>query len=166
MNIRKTKTDDLERVMDIYSYAREKMAQTGNPNQWGPTNWPPEKLIREDIAAGRSYVCIMEGGEEQVVGTFCYMFGRNVEPAYDVIEGEWSKADSYGVIHRLAGQGAKGVGDFCIDWALAQSGYLRIDTHPDNKIMQHLFAKHGFKKCGVIYVQEDCFPRFAYDKIN
>ena len=56
MKIRKTTLEDLDRVMEIYAYARTYMAAHGNPNQWGPTQWPPEPLIRSDIAAGNSYV--------------------------------------------------------------------------------------------------------------
>ena len=38
MRIRKTTESDFDRIMEIYAYAREFMARTGNPNQWGPTN--------------------------------------------------------------------------------------------------------------------------------
>lgn len=40
-------------------------------------------------------------------------------------------------------------------------GNLRIDTHADNHTMQHLIQKHGFQKCGIVYV-EDGTPRIAY----
>ena len=58
----------------------------------------------------------------------------------------------------------KGVGKFCIDWAFEQSKHLRIDTHTDNKVMQNLLKNLGFEKCGIIYVEQDNFPRFAYEK--
>ena len=29
---------------------------------------------------------------------------------------------------------------------------IRIDTHRDNKIMQHNLLKHGFTYCGIIYL--------------
>ena len=38
MEIRKTTEKDFPRVMEIYAYARDFMAKTGNTNQWGPTN--------------------------------------------------------------------------------------------------------------------------------
>ena len=57
MKIRKTTLADLPRVMEIYALAREFMAANGNPTQWAERNWPPEDLIRSDIAAGDSYVC-------------------------------------------------------------------------------------------------------------
>ena len=62
MRIRPTTLDDLPQVMEIYAYARSFMAWHGNPNQWGPTNWPPEALIRRDIAEGKSYVCVTNAG--------------------------------------------------------------------------------------------------------
>lgn len=43
--------------MERYEYARRFMADHGNPNQWGPSNWPPEQLI--SIKAGSSNVCPM-----------------------------------------------------------------------------------------------------------
>ena len=48
MIIRLTKYEDLNRVMEIYSIAREYMKKTGNPNQW-KDYWPPIDLIKEDI---------------------------------------------------------------------------------------------------------------------
>ena len=52
MNIRKSTEQDFERMMEIHAYARDQMIKTGNPNQWGPTNWPPEALIHHDIEMG------------------------------------------------------------------------------------------------------------------
>ena len=49
MKIRKATEEDFNRIMEIYAYARAFMAKTGNPNQWGPTKWPPEALIHDDI---------------------------------------------------------------------------------------------------------------------
>ncbi len=46
MGIIKTTEEDFECVMKIHSYAREFMAKTGNPNQWGSTNSPPEEQVR------------------------------------------------------------------------------------------------------------------------
>ena len=45
MKIRHSTEQDVKRIMEIYSFARRYMAAHGNPNQWGPTNWPPEDLI-------------------------------------------------------------------------------------------------------------------------
>ena len=164
MNIRHTTWEDLPRIMDIYANARIFMAQHGNPNQWGPSAWPPETLIRRDIQEGKSYVCEEQG---KIVGTFYFDQGENVEPCYLKIEqGAWIGGDSYGVIHRIASDGSvKGTGYFCMQWAYELCRHLRVDTHPDNKVMQKLLEKAGFKKCGIIHVEEDPYPRFAYEKL-
>lgn len=71
----------------------------------------------------------------------------------------------YGVIHRIAGDGSeKGIGTFCLRWAIGECGHLRIDTHGDNIVMQKLAQKLGFVHCGTIFVEEDDFPRLAYEK--
>ena len=163
MKIRHSTEDDFNRIMEIYSYARKFMKENGNPNQWGSTNWPPESLIHNDIANNKGYVCLSDG---KVVGTFYYNFGKDIEPTYKVIEdGHWNDESPYGVVHRLAGDGSvKGIGTFCLNWALQQSRHLRIDTHGDNKVLQHLLKKLGFQHCGTIYVIEDNYPRLAYEK--
>lgn len=164
MKIRKTTEADLERVMAIYARARIFMAEHGNPNQWGPTNWPPEDLIRQDIRQGKGYVCLDE--DERVIGSFFFDFGPDIEPTYrDIEDGTWREDSPYGVVHRIASDGSrKGTGAFCINWAYSQCGHLRIDTHGDNRVMQDLLTGLGFEKRGIIHVVEDNYPRFAYEK--
>ncbi len=164
MEIRKSTGSDLERIMEIYACARDFMERTGNPNQWGPTNWPPKDLIRRDINEGRSYVCTDDGGK--VTATFFFVRGKDVEPTYrNISDGAWKDDSEYGVVHRLASDGSeKGTGRFCLEWAFEQCGHLRIDTHTDNKVMQNLLDRLGFVKCGIIHVEEDNYPRYAYEK--
>ena len=164
MNIRNAEIRDLDRIMEIYAYAREYMARHGNPNQWGPTCWPPEALIRRDIADRNSYVC--ENGAGKVVGVFFFIYGEDIEPTYrQITDGAWLDESPYGVVHRIASDGSeKGIGAFCLSWAYGQCGHLRIDTHGDNTVMQNLVAKLGFVRCGTIYVEEDDYPRLAYER--
>ena len=164
MKIRKSTPRDLDRIMAIYARARAFMAGHGNPKQWGPTNWPPERLIRRDIADGDSYVCLDDAG--QVVGTFFFVHGPDIEPTYRrITDGAWLDDSPYGVVHRIASDGSgKGIGAFCLNWAYDQCGHLRIDTHGDNAVMQGLLKKLGFVHCGTIYVEEDDAPRLAYEK--
>ncbi len=165
MYIRNTTEQDFDRIMDIYRYARSFMASHGNPYQWGPTNWPPESLIHNDIRNGTSYVCVND--KEKVIGTFFFISGTDVEPTYEKIyDGAWIGSNNYGAVHRIAGDGSeKGIGSFCINWAYEQCGHLRIDTHGDNIVMQNLLKKLGFVHCGTIYIVEDEFPRLAFEKM-
>jgi hypothetical protein len=52
-----------------------------------------------------------------------------------------------------------------MEYCLGQIDYIRIDTHHDNKVMQHLILKEGFEPCGIIYAI-DGNPRIAYDYIK
>ena len=124
MKIRKTTLADLPRVMEIYALAREFMAANGNPTQWAERNWPPEDLIRSDIAAGDSYVCEHDG---RVIAVFYFVEGPDIEPTYRVIEdGDWADDSPYGVVHRIATDGSvRGTGAFCLNWAIDQSRHLR-----------------------------------------
>ena len=165
MKIRKTTLEDLDRIMEIYAYARDFMARHGNPRQWGSTNWPPEALIRQDIANGDSYVCLNDEGK--VIGTFFFVQGEDIEPIYrQITDGAWMDGSPYGVVHRIASDGSeRGIGSFCLNWAYEQCDqHLRIDTHGDNTVMQSLLKKLGFVYCGTVYVEEDDDPRMAYEK--
>jgi len=151
--------EDLNQVMEIYARARVFMAEHGNPNQWGKTNPPLEKVVN-DIQTGRSYVCVQ--GEE-IAAVFYY--AQEADPTYDVIEdGTWPNDRPYGVVHRIASAGTvKGAGAFCLNWAFEQCQNMRIDTHRDNIVMQNLLKKLGFVYCGIIYIA-DGSERLAYQK--
>lgn len=165
MEIRNAVMNDLPRIMEIFKHARRFMAEHGNPDQWGPDNWPPESLIRSDITNRKSYVCIHDG---EIVGTFFYDQGKDIEPDYLKIDGgNWLDNSPYGVIHRIASSGqTKGIGSFCIQWALGRSRHLRIDTHKDNLVMQNMLLKNGFVHCGTIYVRSGSEPRMAFERTD
>ena len=165
MKIRKSTEQDFERIMEIYVFARKFMAEHGNPNQWGPRNWPPANLIHNDIKSGNSYVCVNDNGK--VIGTFFFIYGKDIDPTYrNITNGAWLNDSPYGVIHRIASDGSeKGIGTFCINWVLSQYSHIRIDTHNDNVVMQNLLKKLGFSKTGIIYVEEDNSPRIAFEKL-
>ena len=159
MEIRKTRPEELSRVMEIYAAAREFMAQTGNPDQWGRVH-PPEQMIREDIAAGKSYVCT-EG--EDILAVFYYDEGD--DPTYARIDnGAWLNDAPYGVIHRIAvAVRGRGVVGKCFDFAFGKCGNVKIDTHENNLPMQKALEKNGFTRCGTIYI-DNGDPRMAYQK--
>ena len=141
MKIRKSKPQDIGRIMEIYGIARDFMEKHGNPNQWGgATNWPPTERIANDIENGSSYVCL----NNKIIATFFFVQGKDIEPTYaEITNGSWIDDALYGVIHRIASDGTKrGVGSFCINWAYEQCNHLRIDTHVDNLIMQNLLKKN------------------------
>ena len=160
MEIRKTNPEDLEIVLKMYQRARMFMASHGNPLQWG-TSYPQQKMIVEDIMSGCSYVCEEHG---RIIATFYYKKG--IDDTYiKIYNGQWLNEGPYGAVHRITSDGTvKGAASFCLDWALEQCGNLKIDTHRDTMIMQHLLDKKGFTYCGIIYT-DDGSERMAYQKI-
>ena len=51
-----------------------------------------------------------------------------------------------------------------MDFCLSRENNIRIDTHRDNTIMQHVIQKHGFSYCGIIYLANGD-ERMAYQKV-
>ena len=154
--IRKAKWEDFDRILEIYAIAREFMAKTGNPTQWG-TNYPPVEMLEADIPAGNLYVV----EDERIHGVFAWF--TEPDPTYGYIEdGAWLDDSAYGTIHRVAGDGSGGVFTAVLKFAVEQNPHVRIDTHHDNKVMQHVLEKHGFRRTGIIYL-EDGDPRIAYE---
>ena len=107
------------------------------------------RIIDDQIANGTDAIVIILG----------------VDPTYQhIYEGNWLNDEPYGVIHRLATNGKrKGVSDACLNWCFEQWGNIRVDTHQDNKVMQHILTKYGFQRCGIIYVKNGT-ERIAYQK--
>ena len=159
MTVRVASARDLARILEIYADARAFMRAHGNPDQWGE-NYPPEEMIREDVATGRSYVCV-EG--EEILGVFYYAEGDDL--TYAVIEdGAWLNDAPYGVIHRIAVVArGRGVAAACFAFGVSRCRNLKIDTHADNLPMQKSLEKNGFVRCGTIYLA-DGSPRIAYQK--
>lgn len=147
-------------MLAIYERARAYMASVGNPHQWGKSGYSSAALLQEDIARKRSFVVV--NGLGQVVATFVFEIGE--DPTYNIIEGAWLNAEPYGVIHRLASSGQeRGVARIVFAWCSSLIRNLRVDTHEQNFIMQHLFLSLGFVLCGTIYLP-DGSPRLAYQR--
>ncbi|OON84879.1 N-acetyltransferase [Oribacterium sp. C9] len=157
MKIRKASIDDLNAIMDIYHYAQDMMAETGNASQWGHS-YPTEDIIKTDIDNGCCHVIC---GNDKVHAVFAII--TDGEPDYDIIEkGSWLNDNSYIAVHRVASDGKMhGIVKLIMNYCKEISADIRIDTHHDNKIMQGQLEKNGFVKCGVIYVR-DGSPRIAY----
>ena len=164
--IRKARMEDLPEMLRIYRAARAFMAASGNPTQWGDieTGNPQASVVEEDIRQGRSYV--YEGPDGRIAAVFFYLAGWKVEPTYEKIEGAWIGPEEYGVVHRIASDGSvKGAGRACLRWALGRTGHLRIDTHENNRPMQHVLKELGFIRCGTIWLQNGD-PRIAFEYVK
>ena len=159
--IRKAREEELPEILQIYETARAFMRQTGNETQWG-SNYPSEQLVREDLEKGQLYAAEQSGILQGV-----FMFAIGADSTYAYIEGgSWSSQEPYGVIHRVASAGkSRGLIPAALKYCREKTAHLRIDTHENNHVMQHVLEKNGFRKCGIIYT-EDGSPRIAFEFIR
>ncbi len=162
MIIRQAITADTTAIMAVLEAARGIMRASGNPFQW-PDGYPTQAMIEEDLANGVGQVFEEDGG---VVGYFACIPGP--DPTYSYIEdGAWlDDTLPYYVIHRIASfPEVHGIFKGIMEYAGHLTGNIRIDTHKDNRIMQHALEKHGFTYCGIIYLRSGA-PRLAYQRMR
>ncbi len=140
---------DIPAILPVLDAARRIMRESGNPSQWAD-GYPSAEAIRKDIERDGGFVIEDDG---KIVAYFAFL--PSPEPTYDVIEGgSWlDDTQPYHVIHRIASYpDSRGVFSDIIAWSREREHNLRIDTHRDNRIMQHCILKAGFRYCGIIYL--------------
>ena len=166
--IREAQPSDMAEIMLVMDAAKKIMRQSGNMYQWGD-GYPSEAVITADIKKNGGFVIEEGDGEHQssgkIVGYFAFL--PSPEPTYSKIyDGEWlDDTQSYHVLHRIASYpDTHGILSSIMDFSFSHDTNIRIDTHRDNKIMQHNILKHGFTYCGIIYLLSGD-ERFAYQKM-
>lgn len=163
--IKKSTTADIDSIMLLAKAARQIMKDNGNPTQW-TDNHPSRETIEDDVQHADSYVICKAEGE--IVGTF--VFREGPDPSYaQIYEGKWiDDIHPYHVIHRvMSTPDAHGIFAAIMDYCNKHADNLRIDTHRNNSIMQHLIKKYGFHYCGIVHIidLDTDFERLAYQKI-
>ncbi len=159
--IRETRPTDMTDIMRVMSAARGIMRQAGNLHQW-INGYPSEEAIIADMEKRGSYVVEEDG---RIVGYFAFL--PSPEPTYGRIDGgAWlDDTRTYHVVHRIASYPeVHGIFNFIMDFCFSQDANIRIDTHRDNSIMQHVIDKYGFVYCGIIYLANGD-ERLAYQKV-
>lgn len=162
--IRKSTTADIDSIMLLAKAARQIMKDNGNPTQW-TDNHPSRETIEDDVQRNDSYIVCRE---DTIVGTF--VFKQGPDPSYaKIYNGEWiDNTRTYHVIHRvMSTPDAHGIFAAIMDYCNKHADNLRIDTHRNNSIMQHLIKKYGFHYCGIVHIidLDTDFERLAYQKI-
>lgn len=162
MILRKTKLNDVYRVMEIIDQAKQYFKNSGI-DQW-QEGYPNDETIQQDITNEEAYVLEDNG---HILGT-C-MVTVHGEPTYDVIDGKWLFDDDYICVHRIAVDNqykGAGLASIILDQVVAMyPAYrsIRMDTHKDNLSMQRFLTKYGFVYCGIITLQSGALRR-AYEK--
>ena len=153
---------DSGRLMEVFAAAKGIMTADGNTNQW-TDGYPSLDIVQSDIEKDGGFVVEDDG---KIVAYFAFL--PSPEPTYDKIyDGKWlDNSKPYHVIHRIASfPEAHGIFQSIMEFCFANERNIRIDTHRDNKIMQHNIEKHGFKYCGIIHLANGD-ERLAYQKMT
>ena len=162
MKIRTATVADLPAIMTVLKAGRGIMLASGNLNQW-PEGYPTEEMVRRDIGPGYGKVMEEEGA---VVAYFACI--PSPDPTYAVIyDGAWTDDEKpYYVVHRIASfPEVHGVFKTMMEYLDALTDNIRIDTHKDNRIMQHNLSKYGFEYCGIIHIASGA-ERLAYQRLR
>lgn len=168
MKLQASKSSDIALIMNIIEDAQGYLKELGI-DQW-QDGYPNKEQLELDIKNEDSYIVMNE--LNNIMGTT--VFTTVKEPTYQNIEGKWLTAQNskYGVIHRLAVGNAYrklGLAKFVFsecEMRLKEMGIksMRIDTHNENKGMQHLLICSNYIYCGIIYL-ENGDERLGYEKI-
>lgn len=165
--MRIAKKEDIKEIMNVVKSAQEFLKACGS-SQWQDGYPTPEDFL-EDIKEGDLYVYEETG---RIVG-IVVLLRREDENYEEIYSGNWLNDEPYYSVHRIAvstrGKAiATKMMEFVERVALAEGiKNLRADTTEENLIMQHLFEKFGYQRCGVIYLKrtEVNNKRIAYQKM-
>jgi len=160
--VRNAELEDMAEIIKVIDAAKGIMRQSGNMHQW-EDGYPSEAVIAADMERNAGFVV---EDDDKLVGYFAFL--PSPEPTYaSIYEGEWLDDElPYHVIHRIASYpDAHGIFRSIMDFCFSYDANIRIDTHIDNKIMQHNILKHGFTYCGIIYLASGD-KRLAYQRIQ
>jgi predicted GNAT family N-acyltransferase len=157
---------DLPAIMTIIDQAKTFLKNNGS-TQW-QSGYPDPQTIADDIVCKQGWVLVCDN---QIAGYAAIPVGP--DPHYAKIDGAWqNNKDVYAVIHRMALSSVfrgQHLSDQLINQAIgifyARGVHnFRVDTGFQNKIVQHLATSHGFKKRGIIKVDDPIEPRrLAYE---
>ena len=163
MIFRKATAADIDTIERIIRAASARLGAAGI-DQW-QRGYPNRASVEKDVAEGVGMV-LSEGDTILVYGAVIF----TGEPAYnDLTGGKWLTDGDYAVVHRLCvseifvGMGfAKRFMSAAEAMASESVKSMRIDTHPDNKIMQSLIDCMGYTYCGDVVIES---RRLAYEKV-
>lgn len=167
--LRKALVTDLEEILAIIHSARQLLHDNQIP-QWQDGEGPNQQQLEVDISRQQCYVLI---DDQQIVGLG--VLSPDLEEPYEQLKnGQWQQTQQpYMAIHRVAlarAHQGKGLALLLMNLLITTARLnncidIRIDTHPQNKAMQHLIKKAGFTYQGDILLPVVNGERLAFQAI-
>lgn len=161
---------DVDAIITIIEQTKQLFKQS-NIDQW-QQGYPNRQTILDDIEKHQGYVMV---DQETLVAYVALLLV--VEPTYHKIYGgTWHYSGPYGTVHRIAVKESykkRGIASLIIKHCEQQClknnvKVLRVDTYHQNVPAIKCFESNGFKRCGVIFLQEvfdERQARIAFDKL-
>ncbi|MGX6977887.1 GNAT family N-acetyltransferase [Vagococcus elongatus] len=170
--IRKAVEADVSSIEKVIASAVSFLKSQKLP-QWQDGNHPSIPTVFCDIKAGEGYV-LTDGATGKVLAYG--VLAEGPESTYEtLLSGSWlEETNDYRVIHRIAVDGnyrKQGLAKRLLIGLIREGNKVgnfdtRIDTHPNNKIMQRLVTELGFSYCGEINLPIKNGERIVYQMIN
>ncbi|MGR8809736.1 GNAT family N-acetyltransferase [Leuconostoc citreum] len=167
IRVRKATISDLEDVIAVVINAKNFLKKQ-NINQW-QTNYPNEQLLNEDINSGNGWVITVD---DQVAGYAAVVFGEekyyknNRVPEWNNEEATHYSIHRFAISNNFRGQNLSqqfitSIFNFVESENVRD---VRIETHPDNRVMQKVIEKNGFIRKGDMDIEEEgiSIKMFAY----
>ena len=163
-NLRKAVLADKKEIWKIIQQAIDRRKRDGS-NQW-QDGYPNPETIENDMANNNGYVL---EGRTDIIGYAAVI--SEIEPAYEIIEGQWLSNQKYLVVHRVAVSNqysGKGVATSIFkeieNIATSQNIFsIKVDTNFDNVPMLKILEKLGYTYCGEVHFRGSA--RKAFQKL-
>ena len=163
-HFRNAEISDRDKIWKILQQAIDRRKKDGS-NQW-QDGYPNIETVENDIRNNFGFV--LESGNE-ISGYAALIF--DIEPAYEIIEGEWLSTGKYAVVHRVAvsnqfaGKGIatqifKEIEKITISRSIFS---IKVDTNFDNIPLLKILDKLDYTYCGEVYFRGSA--RKAFEKI-
>lgn len=156
MKIQQATMAELDLIVEILRDGRSQLAERG-VDQW-QGDYPNVEHVRADIANGVAY--LIQAEDYQTVGALSIVGAP--DHFYDQLDGQWLLAtENYVVIHRLAIHSQHAGKGYASQLFVSLLEYLadrhpqiqsiRLSTNENNRAMQRVAEKNGFKKVGMLH---------------
>lgn len=161
----KAAAQDAAQIAELFALGRRFLKEQGI-DQWQGAHSPSLSVAEADIQKNLGRVLRTEDGR---VAAYAALI-PGIDPTYVEIDGAWRQNGVYETVHRLTthpdfrrtGLARRLLAECQAEARAHGAQSLRIDTHADNKIMQHTILSSGFCYCGVI-TQPSGAKRNAYE---
>lgn len=165
----KPSLSDMNIIQSLIKDAQAYLKQNG-VDQW-QDGFPSVEVLEEDIKLRTSFLFCKN---KIPVAFFVVSFDRE-EEYHHSLEGSLKLEGEYATIHRTAVSAQErsgGISHFLFDFAMYYAyinGFeiMRIDTHKDNRIMQHIISREGFDYVELITLDpsRETMKRLVYERL-